>query len=151
MSDFVIESEGLQKWLNDTGPTQAAWLRREMARTTNGLAATGVGLAVQNAPIDTGALRASILVRKAATKEDLTAQFGSYGVEYAWQREEGGTIYARNEPYLVFEVNGHWVRTKSVFQKGSHFMKRAAEAVADMAPDIYRAAILRVFNEPGKY
>jgi hypothetical protein len=50
---------------------------------------------------------------------------------------ENGTkphiIRARRAPFLVFQVNGHWVRKKEVFHPGTkprHFMRDAARQVA---------------------
>lgn len=35
---------------------------------------------------------------------------------YAKQREYGGIIKAKNGPYLIFQIDGHWVQTESVYQ-----------------------------------
>lgn len=36
--------------------------------------------------------------------------------KYARQKEYGGIIEAKKAPYLVFQINGQWIQTKSVYQ-----------------------------------
>lgn len=65
-------------------------------------------------PKDTGWLRNSIKPRlKRQRLRGVTWTIGS-PLHYAIYQELGtGPIYAKNAPFLVFQVNGHWVRTRS--------------------------------------
>lgn len=50
---------------------------------------------------------------------------------YAAIHEFGGVIRAKNKPYLVFKVNGHWYRKKQVtIPKRPYFQPAADEAIA---------------------
>jgi len=112
----------------------------------DGLLSEGVGYAREYAPVDTGALKNSIqIIQGVAAGIGGDSLSGSYGttMEYAWQREEGGTITARNAPYLVFQINGQWVKVKSVYQEGSHYMQNSFELVQVLADDAFEAAVDR--------
>jgi hypothetical protein len=58
-----------------------------------------------------------------------TATAGPH-VVYGRIRELGGTIRAKNAPYLKFQINGSWVQVKSVTQSGKPYMRPALEATA---------------------
>lgn len=118
-------------------------LDREMVKTTNAVAGRGVEYAVENAPHKDGNLVAAIEISKRASSGDWSAAYGAIGIEYAWQREEGGVIRARNKPYLMFQVNGQWVKVKSVKQKGSHYMKKAHRRIWPEATLAWGMAIER--------
>lgn len=113
-------------------------LDREMTRGGQAALLEGVGLAQEYAPVDEGVLRGSIGIIR------MSGWGGSYGTSlvYAWQREEGGTI--TGNPWLVFQVNGNWVKVRSVTQTGSHYMQRSADALEPRIDRIYGMAVERV-------
>lgn len=98
----------------------------------------GIGYAQEVVPVLQGNLRESIRVI-----DQPTAEGGSYGTDlvYAWQREVGGTIYPRNSPYLVFEIDGRLIFAKSVTQEGSHYMSASRDLLEPRLPEIYGSAI----------
>jgi HK97 gp10 family phage protein len=62
-----------------------------------------------------GTLRRSVHVEPSEEGGHPVALVGTDAI-YAKQREYGGVITAKNAPYLVFQIDGHWVQTKSVYQ-----------------------------------
>ena len=98
----------------------------------------GVGYAVDYAPKRSGALAGSITV---LSQDGWGGRYGTGGLVYAWMREEGGTI--TGNPWLVFQVDGRWVRVRSVTQSGSHYMARSAESLGGRVDAIYGAAVDR--------
>lgn len=115
-------------------------LDREMTSAGQAALLEGVGLAQEYAPVDEGALRSSIGIIA------MSGWGGSYGtsIAYAWMREEGGTI--TGNPWLVFQVNGNWVKVRSVTQTGSHYMQRSADAFEPRVDRIYGMAVDRVLG-----
>jgi HK97 gp10 family phage protein len=71
--------------------------------------------ASEKAPYKTGNLRSSIHVEpKSSGKDEAIAEVGT-SEEYARIQEYGGTITAKNKPYLVFRTeDGKWHSVKSV-------------------------------------
>jgi hypothetical protein len=66
-------------------------------------------------------------------------------MDYAWMREEGGTIHGR--PWLVFRGrDGGLVRVRSVTQTGSKYMARSAAALQPRAERAYQMAVERVVS-----
>lgn len=122
-----------------------ALLQREMTTASRTAVVEGVGLAQGFAPVQDGILRASIGIIGAPS-----AAGGSYGTSliYAAQREFGGTI--TGNPWLVFQVNGRWVKVRSVTQSGSHYMKRSADALRPRVRVIYGLAVQRVLASIGR-
>ena len=53
--------------------------------------------------------------------------------EYARIQEFGGTVTAKNKPYLVFQVNGQWVKKKSVMIRGKHYLENAIKSEQGLA------------------
>jgi HK97 gp10 family phage protein len=92
--------------------------------------------AKENAPVLTGALRASIvstLVKQGRTS--ITYTIGS-PIRYAiWQERGTGPIFAKRAPMLHFKTrNGQWVRTYSTRGVPAvHYLERAIDrlSVAD--------------------
>lgn len=137
----------------------AARLRGELGSFCT-TALISAGLVVQNdakirAPYRTGTLRRAIhigghnyqgggtqLPGPQAHGDRVTVAVGT-NLEYAAQVEFGGTIAAKNRPYLMFQVGEgterHWVRVKSVTQKARPYLLPALEN--------NRAAIVREFSE----
>jgi len=88
--------------------------------------------AKENAPVDKGLLRNSIIaVRQPATKTRIIWRIGS-DVEYAiWQEVGTPPIHARRAPFLVFQVKGKWVRTFSTSGvPAARYLTRAVESVS---------------------
>lgn len=118
-------------------------LEREMARTTNALAAEGLGFAKEYAPVDGGNLSNAIHLQETASPGSLTASWGVNEVEYAYMREFGGTIVPRNGKYLVFEIGGQLIFAKSVTQTGTRYMNRSADSVEPLMQGAYDKAVER--------
>jgi|GEM_PF-2943740 len=120
-------------------------LRSELVTTTNTLLARGVGLAADFAPVEAGTLQGSIRILEPASL-DGDGVSGSYGTDliYAKQREFGGTIHGN--PWLVFQINGQWVKVKSVTQKGSHYMSKSHRALWPVAQRAFSMAVDRTLE-----
>lgn len=114
----------------------------ELADAVNATAQRGVGYAVEFAPKLTGTLAGTIGMTKSASAGDLTAEYAA-GTEYAFMREYGGTIVARNAPYLVFEIDGRLIFTKSVTQTGTHYMGRSRDAIEPLLTQALSDALAR--------
>jgi len=71
--------------------------------------------------IDTGNMRASI---RAVLVKRATVVVGTH-VVYAAIHEFGGTIRAKNAPFLVFKMGNQWVRVKSVNIPARPYMRPA--------------------------
>jgi hypothetical protein len=116
-----------------------ALLDREMQVSRDAALLEGIGYAVDFAPVgETGSLAGSIHV----LSQD--GWGGRYGTDliYAWQREEGGTIYGN--PYLVFEWNGRLIFARQVTQEGDHYMQKSADALEPRLDAIYGRGVERV-------
>lgn len=90
--------------------------------------------AVMNAPVKEGALKSSgRFKRKGVANYDVSfgGTSGGFNVPYARIQELGGTIKPRNADYLHFKIGDHWVKTKSVTIKGTHYLQRAGDNVAN--------------------
>lgn len=126
-------------------------MHEAVSDAVQGLLVEGVGYAQEYAPVKDGTLRASIQILEGVSAsiggDSISGSYGST-LEYAWQREEGGTITARNAPYLVFfwEEKGIWVATKSVTQSGSHYMQSSFELLQVLADDAFEAAVDRALS-----
>ena len=118
-------------------------LQSEMTMANTGLLVEGVGLAQEYAPVQDGTLRGSIHIL-----DGPSATGGSYGtsLEYAWMREEGGTIVPRNARFLVFEWQGRLVFAKKVTQSGSHYMQKSVDALRAKVLPAYEKAVDRVLG-----
>ena len=118
-------------------------LQSEMEKASGAVLAEGVGYAQEYAPKDTGALAGSI-----AIIDGPHATGGSYGtsMEYAWMREEGGTIVPRNRQFLRFEIGGRIVFARKVTQSGSHYMQRSMESLEPRVLPAYQGAVDRTME-----
>ena len=69
-----------------------------------------------------GALKGSI-------QAESTSEYAKIGTNltYAKIHEFGGTITAKNSPYLHFQINGNWVRVGSVTITPQPYMRPALE------------------------
>lgn len=118
-------------------------LAQEMRTSSQVALHEGVGYAQEAAPRDSGNLAGSIRVLDGPSDKG-----GAYGssLVYAWQREEGGTIYPRNGKYLVFEIDGQLVFARSVTQTGSHYMEKSRQRLEGRMTPIYQLAIDRTLG-----
>lgn len=139
---FQIDHRQVSNWA-DRAKAAPQKLGNEMARTTNAVAGRGIEYAIEFAPRKDGNLAGSIGITRIAGTNSWHAAYGTRGIEYAWQREEGGVIRARNKPYLHFKIGDKWVRVKSVKQKGSFYMKKAHRRVWPEAQRAWELAIDR--------
>ena len=116
-----------------------AKLRAEMQKRNISLLQQGAGIMRALAPRGkTGNLRGSIGVTRSS------AFSGTFGTSliYAAQRNFGGTIRARNAPYLVFPGrNGGLVRVKSVTQSGTHYLERTVTRLRPLVQQEYKFAL----------
>lgn len=115
----------------------------ELADTNLAVLHRGIDYAKEYAPRDEGNLAADIRIL-----EGPTAQGGAYGTDmvYAWQREEGGTIYPRNGKFLVFEVDGELVFARKVTQSGTQYMARSAEMMRSELDGFYTRLLRRILE-----
>lgn len=116
----------------------------EMTMAMGAAGAEGIALAQGFAPVDEGALRASIHLTFGPTMERVA--YGT-GLVYAWMREKGGTIVGN--PWLVFQVAGRWVKVRQVTQTGTHYMQRSAEALKPKLREIFGGAVRRALGSLG--
>lgn len=121
----------------------------EIAKATNAAAVEGAGYMQEYAPVEMGDLRGGIRVLRTASIGDLAADYGVNTIEYANQRNFGGTIYPRNGEFLVFEIDGELIFARSVTQEGDHFMERSAERLDPLLGRGFEAAIERALARLG--
>lgn len=137
MTGLQIEMHDLNEWAARMESAPAA-LRIELSKRTISLLQQGAGIMRTLAPRLTGRLAGSIgVTRQAGTS-------GTFGTSlvYAAQRNFGGTIRARNAPYLVFPGrNGGLVRVKSVTQSGTHYLERTLVKLRPLVQQEYRQAV----------
>lgn len=116
----------------------------EMAASTSVALHEGIGYAQDEVPVDEGNLKADIRILDGPTPGG-----GAYGSDlvYAWQREEGGTIYPRNARKLVFEIDGVLIFADKVEQEGSHFMEKSRQRLALRIKSIYQLAVDRTLGK----
>lgn len=118
-------------------------LQSGLRAATQGLVATGVAMAQDNAPRMDGVLANSIQPISSGM-DGLSGEFGT-SLVYAWQREMGGTIYPKKGKYLVFTGrDGQLVFARSVTQSGSFYMQRTANQLRPLVFITYAQAVDRV-------
>jgi hypothetical protein len=61
-----------------------------------------------------GVLRSSLIANPAVISGNTVTGSIDVGTPYAYTHEYGATITARNAPFLVFKIEGKWIRTKKV-------------------------------------
>jgi hypothetical protein len=152
MSDLAISIESnAAAWAAAFRQAPEA-MRNELRRTTNALVAEGIGLAQENAPVDIGQLKASIVVVQAATisGDGVTGSYGSRGVIYARIQELGGTITPKRGQWLVFQTkNGQWVKVRSVTITGTHYIEKSRASLRPRAREAYAMAVNRALASIG--
>lgn len=145
-----VDLTQLTGW-NDAVQKAPAELHREMLVDTRVALMEGVTLAKENAPFRDGDLRGDIRIIE-APHMGAGGYTGTYGtdLEYAAQREYGGTIVPRNAKFLVWEgEDGELVFAKSVFQTGSFFIKRSADQLKGKVVRIYQGGVNRALRGVG--
>jgi hypothetical protein len=139
--EIAIDASELLDYAGDMARA-ADVLTDELEDATAGVLATGVGLAVQNAPIEDGGLRGDIRVIR---HNGLDGEYGT-DLDYSAQREFGGTIYPRNGKYLVFEIGGQLIFAKSVTQSGDFYMQKSADELRPLAQQAFSDAVSRALG-----
>jgi HK97 gp10 family phage protein len=100
------------------------------------------------APYKSGTLRRSIHPEIVTERNDYVEGATGTDVIYAAQREFGGTITAKNAPYLVFKTeDGRLVRVRSVTQTAKPYMRPALDSKRTEAVDEVRDALLDQLNK----
>jgi hypothetical protein len=140
--DFTIDASEVTAFAGRLGGVQSV-IAQAVADGTNALLVEGVGLAQEAAPVDEGTLRGSIAIIRAASAGDPSGEYGT-SLVYAWMREEGGTI--TGNPWLVFQVDGRWVKVRSVTQSGSHYMAQSVAGLEGRVDAVYGAALDRALG-----
>ncbi len=95
-----------------------------------------------------GTLMNSILtVGPRLTEGSVTYVVGS-SVIYSRIQELGGTVTAKNGPYLTFRnyYTGAWVKVHSVTIPAKHYMEKGAAEAAGLADGIFAATLTEVFG-----
>ena len=127
MADITITLTGTDELLQNLQKLDSG-IRAEAAKRAVIAGAFQIGnKAKMNAPVLTSALRNSVETIARNTADGAEAEIGFRGLAYARIQEFGGTIYARNKPYLVFRYKGKWHKKKSVTITGKHYLQRAID------------------------
>jgi hypothetical protein len=142
MVDVVVD---VREVYDFAGDLSSARIGGELAEAVNAGLAQGVSLAQGFAPYLYGVLSGDIRILRAASAGNLSGSYGTT-VVYAYMREYGGTITARNAPYLVFQVGGRWVQVKSVTQTGTHYMGRSRDALEPLLKAALADALMRALR-----
>lgn len=85
------------------------------------------------APYESGTFRRSINYRtKEKSLNSVIIEVGT-NLKYARLQEFGGTIKAKNKPFLIFRTkDGRWVKTKSVYVPPHPYMTPAMDESHDL-------------------
>jgi len=117
--EFVLE--GLDECLKALEETIAEKIRK----SSEAVEIAGLAYCAdvqEGAPYKHGDYRRSIHVEPPTDEMGNPIVFIGTDKVQAKQLEFGGVIEAKNAPYLVFQVDGHWVQVKQVYQPGHpHF------------------------------
>lgn len=132
MSDYTVELEGTDELLRNLNRISGDLRGKVAKEAVNAGALMIKDKAVQNAPVKTGNLRNSAIVESSATGNGAEAVV-RFRMVYSRIQEFGGTITARNKPYLVYQVKGHWRKSKSVKITGKHYLSRAINSEKGLA------------------
>lgn len=145
---ITIDAKDVLAFAADAGAARVVY-EEEAAKATNAAAVEGAGYMQEAAPVDQGNLRDEIRVLRTAGVGNLEATYGVNTLEYANQRNFGGTIYPRNGEFLVFEIDGELIFARSVTQTGDHFMETSAERLEPLLPRGFELAIERALARLG--
>jgi HK97 gp10 family phage protein len=148
MSNYEIKLEGTEELLGNLQKIDSS-IRSEVAVKAAVAGAEQIsGRAKDNAPVLTGALRNSAIVEGRNQDGQSVAEiiFGR-GLSYAKIQEFGGTITAKNSPFLVFRYKGQWMRKKSVTINGKHYLGNAIEQEKGSAVDAMSDVVRRFLEK----
>jgi len=149
MTDMQFDASEITDW-GVAMATVPGKLKPELLQTTNALTAEGSGIAGDLAPRKDGILAGSIVPEAAVFAGETVQGSWGTGVIYAAQKEYGGTITARNAPFLVFQLyDGTWVRTRSVYQAPQPYMAPSADRIRTRLKPAYSAAVKRALRASG--
>lgn len=149
MADFEVTFEDAHRFAAVMARASSLVIT-EMEHTVDRLTLVGESQAKKKVPVDTGHLRRSIASRPATNAGGVVT--GSWGTAtiYAKQVEFGGTIRARNAPYLVFMgKDGHLVSVKSVTQSGTPYMMPSKTHVERLMPGEFKRMMQRILGMIG--
>ena len=132
MSNYNVQLKGADKLIANLNRISAELRGMVALQAVDAGAQQIKSKAVMNAPVKTGNLRNSAIVQTSATLTGAKAII-KFQMEYARIQEFGGTVTAKNKPYLVFQVNGQWVKKKSVYINGKHYLQNAINSEQDLA------------------
>lgn len=98
--------------------------------------------------VRTGDLRNSITPLEVTQAEVMSGgAAGGAGIVYAAIHEYGGTITARNAPYLRFRTqDGRWHAVKSVVMPERSYMRSSFRETAQAGMDSIRAAVMEAIQ-----
>ena len=133
MSNYTVELEGTDELLRNLNRISGDLRGSVALKAVNAGAIQIENKARINAPVLTGALRNSVSTIAKNTPNGAEAEIGFRGLVYARIQEFGGTIHAKNKPYMVYQVNGHWRRSKSVTLEGKHYLENAIKSEQGLA------------------
>ena len=114
----------------DIGNTLAGFqkLKQNIITTTGDLSRGGSDMMIEDAkdatPVKTGHLKSSIYAFESRRDGYIwTVKFAPHTI-YARQRELGGVLVPKTQPYMRFfwEKLGRWVKFTRVEQQGAHYM-----------------------------
>jgi hypothetical protein len=130
----VINQRGLNYMMSPVGP-----VGRAAARAAGRIR----DRAKENATVDTGLMRNSIIAGQVATASPRKIQWRiGTAVHYAIHQELGvGPIFARRAPYLVFKVGNRWVTTYQT--KGVPAAKFLTRAINDVTSADFRGGTVQ--------
>jgi len=135
MSNYTVEIQGMDQMVSNLRKIDGDIRGAVALRAVNAGAAQIEDKARMNAPVLTGALRNSASTISKQIGNGAEAEIGFRGIPYARIQEYGGTIRARNKPYLVYRVGGQWRKSKSVTITGKHYLERAINEASGNARD----------------
>ena len=126
MSD--IQLEGTEELLNNLNKINSDIRTNVAVKAVHAGALQIENKARINAPVLTGALRNSVSTESHVNGNVAEAEIGFRGLAYAKIQEYGGTIRAKNRPYLMFRVGGKFVKVRQVTIRGKHYFENAIES-----------------------
>lgn len=132
--DFTIEGfDSVMNGLKDYG----AKMQQKVPASVDLAAYDFQGMVQDRAPVDTGLYRTTIHVNPSVeiAENTFADTVGTVDIR-ACQLEFGGTITAKNGPWLTFQIDGHWVRVHEVHQPGHPHFRPAIDEFTAKYPDI---------------